>query len=68
MIDESIIDHEDDITSARVVGHDARPTGRMRELITPVAARLQQEWRGGFGVIWLDVPRVKVDKMPKRTT
>jgi hypothetical protein len=62
-----IIDNCDDIRAAQAVGLDAKPTGRLRQLTTRTAGRLQQEWRGEFGVIWLDVPLVKLDVLPERT-
>ncbi|MBE7186388.1 MAG: hypothetical protein INR68_18510, partial [Methylobacterium mesophilicum] len=48
------------------VGHEARPTGRLRLLSTAKAARLQQEWRGEAGTVWLNVPVVQVAKLPPR--
>jgi hypothetical protein len=48
------------------VGFDARPTGRLRILQTKQSGRLQQEWRGEFGVAWLDVPIVEVPELPPR--
>ncbi|MCJ2067787.1 hypothetical protein MKK75_03020 [Methylobacterium sp. J-030] len=48
------------------VGYEARPTGRLRLLQTASAARLQQEWRGEYGTVWLNVPVVQVDELPPR--
>lgn len=50
-----------------LVGYEARPTGRLRLLQTTQAARLQQEWRGEHGSVWLDVPVVHVPELPPRT-
>jgi hypothetical protein len=63
-----ILDNFADIKAAQdIVGHDAKPTGRIRQLSTRTTGRLQQEWQGEWGTIWLDVPLVMVDKLPART-
>ncbi len=49
-----------------LVGYDARPTGRLQLLQSKRAARLQQEWRGKAGTVWLDVPIVAVPELPPR--
>lgn len=50
----------------KFVGYDARPTGRLRCLQTKSRGRLQQEWRGEGGTVWLDVPIVEVPEPPPR--
>lgn len=56
----------DVLAAIACVGHEARPTGRLRLLQTADAARLQQEWRGEYGTVWLNVPVVHVAEMPPR--
>lgn len=51
-----------DVQLARVVGPDAKP-GRVRMARDDDGARLQQQWVGSFGAIWIDVPEVVVNAL-----
>ncbi|GEM_PF-6689716 len=54
-------DDERDIEDAvALIGPDAKPSGRLRFLTDIVSGRLQQEWRGEYGRIWLDVPMIQL--------
>lgn len=57
-------DDRSDIEAARVLGENARPTGRLRQLHTKTASRFQQEWAGEFGNGWFDIPNFEVEKLP----
>lgn len=48
------------------IGEDARPTCVLRILASPSSGRLQQQWEGTFGTIWLDVPHYEIDVLPMR--
>jgi hypothetical protein len=46
------------------IGPDAHPTPRLRVLRDNESARIQQEWVGNFGKMWLDLPIVVVPRLP----
>ena len=61
-------DYSDTMAAVSAVGRDARPTGRLRMLqVRGVAGRIQQEWRGDLGVVWLDIPMISVERLPERS-
>ena len=53
-----------DEQAVAALGPDARPSGRLRLLMTGTNARLQHEWYGMLGKFWIDVPKVFVDVLP----
>jgi hypothetical protein len=48
------------------VGLNATQPRNLRIATCWGSGRLQQQWIGEFGSVWLDVPNVEVDLMPSR--
>lgn len=62
-----IVDDEADLKEARrLIGPDAKPSGRLRLLQVRhlTIGRIQAEWVGRGGKVWLAIPITLVDELP----